>query len=496
MEYDIIIIGSGLGGLACASRLSALGYKVLVLEKHFLPGGYATNFKRKGYEFDVSLHGIGGLSKEGNVHNILNACGALKYIVPLKNKAAYSILWNDKYIEIPNNCDEYKKLLKSIFKNYEKEIDNFFNAIKRFSIGFSHFVLNKNKFIFSKLHKDVFIFMKWSEKTTDEVIRNYIDDDEFVRFFTAIWPYYGMPPKKLSSLYFFIPWISYHLNGKYYIKGGAQSLSNAFVKAIRENNGEVILKSKVSSINYLDGKVSGVILENEDQIKSRWVVYNGSPLNLLDILPKGTLKEKEELKIKNFKIGCSLTQLYIALDCNPNDLNIPDDEVFYMGGKSPEEDYEISLNNDYKNAGFLLTNYNSMDDTLNPSDKGVITITFIDSYNYWNIDRNSYNERKDKVSNIIIARLEKLFKNIKEHIVLYELGTPRTMEKYTLNPKGAVYGYSQEVKQAGRYRLKNKTSIKNLNIVGAWVSPGGGYEGVISSGITCAELIRKKLKKL
>ena len=496
MEYDVIIIGSGLGGLTCASRLSVLGYKICILDKHFIPGGYATNFKRKGYEFDVSLHGIGGLSMEGNLHNILNACGVLNHITPLKNKSVYTVMWKGKYIEIPNNYIEYKSLLKNIFKNYENEIEVFFNAIKIFYNGFKRLILNKNRFIFSKFHKDVLTFIKWSEKTTDEVIRSYIDDDDFIKFFTAIWPYYGLPPKLLSSLYFFIPWTSYHLNGKYYIKGGSQSLSDAFVKVIKDNKGDVILKRNVAGIDYVDGKVSGIALENGEKIKGRWIVYNGSPLNLLNMLPKGVLSKKEEFKIKNFKVGCSLSQLYIALDCNPNELNIPIDEVFYMGGESPEEDYNMSLNNDYYNVGFLLTNYNSMDDTLNSKEKGVLTATFVDDYNYWNIDKNSYKLRKEKVSNIIIQRLDKLFPNIKKHIVFYELGTPKTMERYTSNPKGAVYGYSQQVKQAGRYRLKNKTSLKNLSIVGAWVSPGGGYEGVISSGMVCAEEIRKKLKKL
>ena len=88
MDFDVIVLGSGIGGLTCASRLSKLGFKVGVFEKHYIPGGYATNFKRRGYNFDVSLHGIGALDEGGNTHNILNHCGVLDKITPIKNDIA------------------------------------------------------------------------------------------------------------------------------------------------------------------------------------------------------------------------------------------------------------------------------------------------------------------------------------------------------------------------------------------------------------------------
>ena len=71
MHFDVVVVGAGLGGLTSALYLANKGKRVAVVEKHHIPGGYATNFKRKGkngkvYEFDVSLHGIGNLEKEGD----------------------------------------------------------------------------------------------------------------------------------------------------------------------------------------------------------------------------------------------------------------------------------------------------------------------------------------------------------------------------------------------------------------------------------------------
>ena len=495
MDYDIIVLGSGLGGLTCASRLAILGYKVGVFEKHFIPGGYATNFKRKGFNFDVSLHGIGALDEGGNTNSILKNCGVLEKVTPLRNEIAYSVMYKNKLIDIPNDMTAYKDLLCTLFPNETKGIHRLFHAIKKFDNGYNKLIIepkrNPKHSFFDKLHPDCLTFINWSEKTTDQVIRQYVNNDDFVHIFTTLWPYYGLPPKQLSAIYFFIPWISYHYYGKYYIQGGAQALADAMVEVIKEHGGTVKLRSEVTSMNYKNNQITAITLKNGQQFTAKHFVSN--------IHPTGTFKLIEGYNIPpqytSQSIGCSLSQLYLGLDCHPNELNIPIEEVFYFNEYTPEEDYERALKGDYKTCGILLTNYSSMDPTFNDSNKGVITVTLIDNYDLWSTDKNIYKQQKEELTNILIDRLEEKFPGIKEHIVVKELGTPRSMERYTANPKGAVYGYSQTVKQAGRYRLKTDTPIENLFLAGAWVNPGGGYEGSISSGMVVAQQIAKKLKK-
>ncbi|MGL5244507.1 MAG: phytoene desaturase family protein [Sarcina sp.] len=495
MDFDVIVIGAGLGGLTAASRLAVLGYKVGIFEQHFIPGGYATNFKRKGYNFDVSLHGIGGLEKGGNVYNILSNCGVMKKIIPLKNNIAYSVMCNNELIEIPNDYEKYKELFIGRFPSEENNINRLFNAINKFSNGFKKFILEKDKSVFNLMHKDVILFMSWSGKTTYEVINDYVKNEEFIKLFTTLWPYYGLPPKELSALYFFIPWLSYHMHGKYYIAGGAQSLSDAFVEVIRNNNGLVCLRSTVQKILDDGEKVTGIRLNNGDEFLAKWIISNVNPINTYKMLAKDLLSSSEVDKIKNSKIGCTLSQLYLGLDCNPKELGIPKDEVFFFENDYAEEDYKLALNNNYEEAGFLLTNYSSMDITLNDENKGVITVTYIDNYDYWSTNKDEYEKQKEDVTKRMIKRLEKYYKDLGKHIVVAELGTPRTMERYTKNPKGAVYGYAQYVNQAGRHRLKKETSVKNLSFVSAWTNPGGGYEGVISAGMVEAQRISKILDK-
>ncbi|MNW50696.1 hypothetical protein D3C74_281550 [compost metagenome] len=141
----------------------------------------------------------------------------------------------------------------------------------------------------------------------------------------------------------------------------------------------------------------------------------------------------------------------------------------------------------------MLTNYNAMDPKLNEPGKGVIAITFLDRLENWPAARPEYKAKKEAVTQQILGCLEQLYPGFRSKVVVAELGTPRTMQRYTANPDGAVYGYAQTVRQSGIKRLKHKSAVNRLSLVGAWTQPGGGFQGVMNSGIMEADRIAAKL---
>lgn len=202
-QYDAIVIGAGLGGLSCAARLSALGYRTAVFESHTLPGGFATEFTRKGYTFDVSLHGVGGLG-EGSFGRMLKDCNADQRIVPLRKKHPYSIRWEGQTIDIPSDVQEYVQLLKNMFPAEVAAIDSLFAGIRRFETGFSAFSSLTSWRRAAGLLK-AGTFFRWTQMTTWEAVSQFGLSDRFTEFFTALWAYYGLPPKRLAALYFSFP---------------------------------------------------------------------------------------------------------------------------------------------------------------------------------------------------------------------------------------------------------------------------------------------------
>lgn len=132
-HYDVVIVGAGIGGLTCGARLSALGYKVGVFDQHYLPGGYATNFQRKGYTFDAALHGVGALGQGQGFYQILQASGVMQYIQPLPKEHPYSIRWKGEKFDIPQDAGAYLALLQRRFPEEKEGIARLFDAIRRLS---------------------------------------------------------------------------------------------------------------------------------------------------------------------------------------------------------------------------------------------------------------------------------------------------------------------------------------------------------------------------
>jgi len=125
--YDVIIIGSGMGGLTAGNILAKKGYKVLIIEKHFISGGCTTNFKRKEFTFDASIHLLNGCERGGMIYNILRKFNAQDSIEFIKVKEIFH--WIDPRINIDlrisSDFKTYINDLVKLFPDFEKEIRKF-----------------------------------------------------------------------------------------------------------------------------------------------------------------------------------------------------------------------------------------------------------------------------------------------------------------------------------------------------------------------------------
>ena len=141
------------------------------------------------------------------------------------------------------------------------------------------------------------------------------------------------------------------------------------------------------------------------------------------------------------------------------------------------------MDGEYKKTFFSATNYTDIDKSIIPDGKGVLNIMSLDHIKNWeNLTKTEYLDKKERVSNMIIEKLEKYYKNISKHIIVKELATPLTMKRYTQTPRGSIYGFSQSVSQSGINRFSSNSNIEGLFFTGANTYPGAGYSSVMISG--------------
>ncbi len=139
---------------------------------------------------------------------------------------------------------------------------------------------------------------------------------------------------------------------------------------------------------------------------------------------------------------------------------------------------------DYSQWPLTMSIHSNIDPTCLPESGGSCFDIFIaDNYERWgSLSPKQYQAQKEIEIEKLLTHIENKVPNIREHLVVTELGTPKTMERYTGNPKGALYGFAQDSAQTMFKRTASRSAVKNIEFASAWTRPGGGYEGAMESG--------------
>ena len=484
----IIIIGSGLAALSSGIFLSKNGHNVTIIEKHFIPGGYATNFSRRSdigeiITFDISLTGIGNLNKDRSLYNIFEKLEILDKVNLLRKKETGTLIFkNGEMFDFPDSFEEYSINLIKRFPEEKENIINLFTFLK---------TLDEN--ISKNIYED---FKQFENLTLYEFLKKYTSNEQLINEFSFLWLQYGLPAKKINALSYIMPWLSYHIGGSYYIQGGAGEFSKILANKFIKNGGKILLNKEVTKLNSKNNKIISVSTSKGEIIDGDIFIINSSPHNTLKLIDNYNLVEDYLSKLNNFEESISLTKLFIALDLNPILLGINKSNLFFNNNESTDMGYEKILNKDYKNAHFQLVNYNLLDPYLN-KDIGVLSITIGDLEKNWpEYKTHKYEEQKKNVTEILLNKIFELFPNIDGHIIKTELATPKTMKSYTNNFNGSVYGFAQNIENPGCIHINHKTTLDNVYLCSAWTHPGGGYEATLTCALNCSNIIEQNLNKM
>lgn len=499
-DFDIVIIGSGLGGLCAGAYLAKNGKKVLILEQHFLIGGCATCFKRKGILIDAGLHEMDfGDFKTDMKHIIFKKLGLDKKIKFIKLPSAWSIKSKNYNLTLPHGIENAKAILKQEFPQECKGIDKYFDSIKLQAYAVRRFPWDMNfleLFLYPFTTAWIFLKNKIMNKKVDEVLNSLIKDKKLKKILNANLGYYHHDSKEFIFSFHAIAQKHYYDSGVY-IKGGSQSLSDALANIIKENNGEVLTKAEVVKILTKDNFAYGVeyIKDNKKiEIFADKIIANCDPLIVYKDLLKNLNLQNEINFLNSKKRACSLISAYFIYDKNISDIY---KDMDYCNFIFNDEFFDIDETNmlkiDLKKRPMAFVNYSKIDNGLsNDNDKFLGVVAISSNYDEWNLSKDEYKNKKDEVLNSIIKRLDEIFPNLSSYLIHKELATPKTIQKYTKAYEGTIYGFSQD-KEGSKYRLNYKSDIiKNLYFANAFIFPGGGFTGAIIGGYFCANKILKE----
>jgi len=461
--YDAVIIGAGISGLTCGCFLAKEGMSVLLMDQHHRPGGCCTSFSRNGYTFDAAAHSFGSYREGGNMRLVLESLDMAGKIEIRRFTPSDIILSPDYQITFWSGKDKTVQELQQFFPD---EADNILRFIGR---------LTDSKPL---------DFVALRSMTYKDLLDLYFTDDKLKAILSiTVFGNGALPPSLISAFTGAKIFTEFILDGGYYPDGSMQALPDALAERFEELGGELQLSCLVKKIRTDANSVRGVVLEKGVSIRAKYVVAScDARQTIFKLLGRKVVNSEVLHEIDDLIPSLSTFILYLGIDRPFKSLPKPGTNIWFLPYYDLDKGYEAAKKGRLESIGYMVR--------LSPDCRtilGFVNAPFR-SRLYWE-------KRKAAHMESFIARIEEqIIPGLSEHIVHKEAATPQTLYRYTLNYRGAAYGWATFPRQLFTPVLRQATHINGLHLTGHWTAQTQGIPGVAYLGLNTAKLIMHKEK--
>ncbi len=491
-RYDVIVVGAGMGGLTAATLLARKGRKTLLLEKENQVGGYVVSFKRDGFTFDATGAFLGGCQEGGEFYRILKEMGAHEEIEFIPIDHIQNIYPGFEVHLHPGGFHSYTEALFNLFPKEEKGLKTYLSLVKRIGGEIKSYseITMIQKIFFPFYFRNLVRYHRSSHQT---ILNNLFRGEEIKTALHTL-PVTD-PPSKLSFLFVAILINKALLEGVFYPKGGMGKIPEAMANAFRQAGGELHLQREAEEILIRDRRVDGIRTKDGKTFQSPLVVSDVNPNLLVKMLPFEFRKPFEE-KIRHFEYSLSCFILYIATDLDLRGMDLPYFTYLRFNDDLEEEGRMLRRGEIPQNPTMMVSIPTILDPSLAPPGQHILNVLINVPYHYqeeWGKKNpEKYRHIKEEFSQKTLSQLEStLIPGLRNHLLFYEAATPLTLERYTGNEMGAMYGLASTPQQIGNLRPPNQTPIPGLFEVGHYTRPSHGIIGTSLSGSFAAKAILK-----
>lgn len=500
-RYDAVVIGAGIGGLVTANLLAKEGLSVLLVEQHYMTGGYCSTFRRGGYTFDASTHFYPLLGNPDTAPGrLLAELGVETEWVAMDPVDTFHCPDGSRFV-VAADFETYRADLDREFPGQRSALDRFFQQVRdAYRYGLLGYFRGRETDAFRRLEP----------LTVRDVLETtFPGDDPAARrlklVLTGDCPHWGSPPARTSFVFDSMLRLSYFL-GNYYPVGGSQAFADELARTFESAGGHVLMSTRACAIEVDGSRASAVDLETlrgphagrRLRIATEHVVSNADLGITYDLLPPATvpIEARRQLESLRTTFPCFLVHLGLR--------DVPAAALDAIQGY-----YWDDWDTDRVGAGglrckiFCPTVYDpSVAGGGDEADRQVVILQKVldmeglegtelgigaGSPEGWGGD--AWELHRERVESYMFRHLCGVLPGVEERVEVKLSATADTARRFTLNRDGAMLGWEMSPEQLGGGRPGLDGPVDGLTLTGHWVRPGGGIVPTIESARQAARRV-------
>lgn len=497
-DVDTVVIGSGAGGLTAALALARAGERVLVLEQHYLPGGWCHSFDLEGYTFSPGVHYIGDLQPGGRLRAVYEGLGVAQDLVFLElNPDGFDHvrIGDDFWFDIPRGRDRLIDRLGQRFPSDAEGIRRFVGILD----GISRELMAGTRVegVLSALTFPARCpnLVRYGLRPLGPLLERHVKDPYARAVLSVQAGDHGMPPSRCpTALHAAV--VGHYFEGGYYPKGGARSLPKAFLKALRRHGGQIRVRARVERILVEGGRAIGVRLADGTEVRCKHVVSNADPHATYAMLPDDALPRRVRGRLGRTPYSISSMSLFLAAELDPRARGLDSGNTWAIRSPDVEETYRYAQLADPL-AGDIPGVFLTCTTLKDPSERsdGIATFeafTFVSYDAFRRFEGSALDDRpaeyealKEQLGDRMLASLERIVPGLRERLRFKAVGTPLTNRHYVASTVGNLYGIEKNTWQVGPLGYPTRTRVPGLWMCGA-STLGHGVAGATFSGMAVA----------